>query len=63
MSASVGLTSEKSKIAINLIKNAARTGLAEANAILGQIYEIGGYENQLTGRFVHILKKNQEKAL
>jgi hypothetical protein len=36
---------QKTRAAISLIKTAANAGLAEANSILGQIYEIGGYEN------------------
>lgn len=44
-SVSVGYTNEKTRAAISLIKTAANAGLAEANSILGQIYEIGGFEN------------------
>jgi len=45
ISASVGFASEKAKTAITLLKSSAASGLAEANSILGQIYETGGYEN------------------
>jgi hypothetical protein len=40
---------------------AAESGHGEANAVLGRIYESGGYQNN--GRFYPILKKNKEKAL
>lgn len=55
------MVSDRAKLALKLLKMAAESGHGEANAVLGHIYEIGGYEDK--GRFHPILKKNQEKAL
>ena len=38
--------SERAKLALKLIRLAAETGHGEANAVLGHIYEIGGYEDK-----------------
>jgi len=56
-----GTVGDRAKMALKLIKMAAESGHGEANAVLGRIYESGGYQNN--GRFYPILKKNKEKAL
>jgi TPR repeat protein len=48
---------------MRLLKMAAEQGHGEANAVLGHIYETGGYQDMETGRFHIIVKKNVEKAL
>jgi TPR repeat protein len=50
-------------VAFFLFKKAADAGLPEAVAQLGQIYESGGYEDEKTGRFFPLVRRNQEKAL
>jgi len=46
MSGSMGaIVSERAKLALKLLKLAAESEHAEANAILGHIYETGGYED------------------
>ena len=51
------------KIALRLFKQAAAAGLPEAVTQLGHIYETGGYEDEKTGLFYPLVKKNKEKAL
>jgi TPR repeat protein len=51
-----GATGERAKLALKLIKLAAESGHPEANAVLGHIYETGGFEDK--GRFHPILKRN-----
>ena len=50
------------KIALRLFKQAAAAGLPEAVTQLGHIYEIGGYEDEKTGLFYPLVRKNMETA-
>lgn len=54
---------ENQKVALYMFRKAADAGLPEAIAQLGQIYESGGYEDDKTGRFFPLVRRNQEKAL
>lgn len=58
-----GVVSERAKLALKLLKLAADSGHPETNAVLGHIYETGGYEDKKSGKFHPILKKNIDKAL
>lgn len=60
---SLNIIPENYKIALFLIKKAAGKNLPEALARLGHIYESGGYEDEKTGKFYPLLKKNIDKAL
>jgi len=42
---------------LRLLKKAAMNGLSEAQATIGHIYEIGGYEDWKTGKFYPMVKK------
>ena len=50
------------KIALRLFKQAAAAGLPDAVTQLGHIYETGGYEDEKTGLFYALVRKNREKA-
>ena len=50
------------KIALRLFKQAAAAGLPDAITQLGHIYETGGYEDEKTGLFYALVRKNREKA-
>ena len=50
------------KIALSLFKQAAAAGLPEAISQLGHIYESGGFEDEKTGLFYRLVKRNREKA-
>jgi len=50
-------------MAFRLFKQAASQGLPEAMSCLGHIYEIGGWEDDKTGKFYPLVKKNIEVAL
>ena len=54
---------ENQKMALKMFKQAASSENPEALATLGHIYETGGYEDEKTGKFFHLLKKNIEKAM
>lgn len=50
------------KIALRLFKQAAATCLPEAITQLGHIYETGGFEDEKSGLFYPLVRKNKEKA-
>lgn len=50
------------KIALRLFKQAAQAGMPEAITQLGHIYETGGYEDEKTGLFYPLVKRNREMA-
>ena len=50
------------KIALRLFKQAAHAGFPEAITQLGHIYETGGYEDDQTGLFYPLVRKNWETA-
>ena len=50
------------KIALSLFKQAAAGGLPEAITSLGHIYETGGFEDEKTGLFYTLVRKNMDRA-
>lgn len=60
---SLNMIPENCKVALLLIKRAAATKLPEALSRLGHIYESGGFEDERSGNFYPLVKKNLEKAL
>jgi TPR repeat protein len=55
--------SDNSKMALHLFKQASDQGLPDAMAQLGHIYEIGGYEDEKSGKFYPLVKSNIEEAI
>lgn len=60
---SLNIIPENQKVALHLFKQAAMSGLPDAMAQMGQIYEAGGYEDEKTCRFFPLVKRSLEKAL
>lgn len=60
---SLNVIPENCKISLLLIKKAANANLAEALSRLGHIYESGGFEDEKTGKFYPLVKKNMDKAI
>ena len=48
---------------MKLFKQATESELPEALTQMGHIYETGGYEDEKTGYFFPLVKRNLEKAL
>lgn len=56
------LIADNHKVALTLFKQAATSGLPAAITQLGHIYETGGYEDEKTGLFYSLVKKNLDRA-
>ena len=56
------MITENHKVALGLFRQAASSGLPAAVTQLGHIYETGGYEDEKSGLFYPLVKKNKERA-